>query len=97
YIDALAANPDIQSAGVYNETGALAAGFSRGDAKPPARAPAVGKPSYRGGQVEVTSAVTQGGSPLGVVYLRTAHEPMYAALSRHTGVTFLVLMAFLLV
>ena len=97
YVGALAANPDIQSAGVYNETGALAARFARENVQPPAHAPPLGRPSYQAGQVQVTAAVTQGGSPLGSVYLRTEREPIYTALTRHMGVTFLVLMAFLMV
>ncbi len=96
YVDALNANADLQAAGVYNETGALTAQFGRGRARPPARAPPL-KQSYRQGRAEVVVPVTQGGSRLGSVYLRTNVDPMYAALVRHTGVTLLVAMAFLFV
>jgi signal transduction histidine kinase/ActR/RegA family two-component response regulator len=97
FVNALAANQDLESAGIYNETGALAAKYARGGAEPPARAPPVQKPAYGDGRVEVIEPVTQGGAQLGTVYLRTVREPLYAALARHTGVTFLVLMAFLMV
>ena len=97
YVDGLAANPDIEAAGVYNETGVLTAKFARSRAGPPSRAPALQRPAYQRRRVEVTAAVTQGGARLGSIYLRTAEEPIYAALARHTGVTLLVLMAFLFV
>ena len=97
FVNALAANQDLESAGIYNETGALAAKYARGGAEPPARAPKVRKPSYQGGRVVVIEPVTQGGAELGWVYLRTMREPLYSALTRHTGLTFLVLMAFLMI
>ena len=97
YVDALSANPDIQAAGVYSETGALAATFGRNRSHPPAHAPPLHRPVYDHRRVEVVEPVVQGGARLGSVYLRTAQEPMYASLARHTGVTLLVAMAFLFV
>jgi signal transduction histidine kinase/ActR/RegA family two-component response regulator len=96
YVDALSANSDIQAAGVYNETGALTAKYGRSGAQPPARAPQQ-RLTYDHRQAEVAVPVEQGGSRLGLVYLRTAEDPVYAALVRHTGVTLLVAMAFLFV
>ncbi|HEY5412219.1 MAG TPA: ATP-binding protein [Caulobacteraceae bacterium] len=97
YVDALGANRDIQAAGVYAETGALVAKFERGRDRPPERAPPLHRPAYDHRRVEVVEPVVQGGARLGSVYLRTAQEPMYASLARHTGVTLLVAMAFLFV
>ena len=96
YVDALSANADLQAAGVYNETGRLIARFGRAGARPPATAPPL-KASYEQRRAEVVVPVTQGGSRLGSVYLRTNADPMYATLVRHTGVTLLVAMAFLFV
>jgi signal transduction histidine kinase/ActR/RegA family two-component response regulator len=97
YVDALHANPDLQSAGVYNETGALVASFVREGGPPPRAAPPPRRPFYRAGRVELSAPVIQGGAVLGEVYLRTGREPLYAALSRHAGVGMLVAMAFLFV
>ena len=96
YVDALSANADLQAAGVYNETGKLTARFGRGGAQPPAKAPPL-KLSYDHRRAEVVVPVMQGGARLGLVYLRTNVDPMYATLVRHTGVTLLVAMAFLFV
>ena len=96
YVDALSANADIQAAGVYNETGALIAKFGRGSARPPGHAPPQHL-SYENRRAEVVAPVTQGGSRLGSIYLRTAADPVSATLVRHTGVTLLVAMAFLFV
>ena len=81
YIDALRANSDLQAAGVYNETGKLTARFGRGGAQPPAAAPPL-ELSYDHGRAEVVVPVVQGGARLGLVYLRTNVDPMYAALVR---------------
>ena len=97
YVDALGANQDIQAAGVYTETGALIAKFGRDRARPPERAPPLHGPAYGHRRVEVAEPVMQGGARLGSVYLRTAQDPIYASLVRHTGVTLLVAMAFLFV
>ena len=96
YVDGLSANTDIQVVGVYNELGDLAASFGRAGAQPPARAPPL-RTAYANRRAEVVVPVAQGGSRLGSVYLRTAEDPMSAALVRHTGVTLLVAMAFLFV
>ena len=96
YVDALSANTDIQTAGVYNEMGELTARFGRAGAQPPARAPPL-RSAYENRHAEVAVPVSQGGSQLGSVYLRTAGDPISATLVRHTGVTLLVAMAFLFV
>ncbi len=96
YVDALSANSEIQVAGVYNELGELTARFGRAGAEPPSRAPLLGS-SYEHRQAQVAVPVTQGGSRLGSIYLRTAQDPISAGMVRHTGVTLLVLMAFLFV
>ena len=96
YVEALSANSDIEVAGVYNEMGELTARFGRAGAQPPARAPPL-RTAYQSRRAEVVVPVVQGSSQLGSVYLRTAEDPMSAALVRHTGVTLLVAMAFLFV
>ena len=96
YVNALSANADLQAAGVYDETGKLTARFGRRGARPPATAPPL-ELSYDHRRAEVVVPVVQGGARLGVVYLRSNADPIYAALVRHTGVTLLVVMAFLFV
>jgi signal transduction histidine kinase/ActR/RegA family two-component response regulator len=96
YVEALSANSDIQTAGVYNDTGQLIAMYGRGGAQPPPTAPPIGS-IYAHRQVQVAIPVEQGGSRLGSVYLLTAPDPVYGSLVRHTSIILLVVMAFLFV
>jgi signal transduction histidine kinase/CheY-like chemotaxis protein len=95
FLEALGANPEIAAAAVYDEKAEQVAAFARAGAGPPARAPAIAPALYRHGHAEISAPVVQGSTRLGSVYLTSPKEPLGALLSRHTGVTFLVLMAFL--
>lgn len=99
YVNALRADPDLESAGVYDATGALVAGFSRQDGALPPRAPPQQRPSYRNGLVQLSSPVIRDGRgrALGEIYLRTIRQPPYAAISRHSGLALLMVMGYLFV
>ena len=91
YVDALAADHDIDAAGVYDPNGRLVAGYSRA-AAPPATS-RVRPPSLDGDHIIITRAVTQGGAVLGSVYLRCIQEPLARRAARYGGIAMLVVMA----
>ncbi len=96
YLNALRASPDIEAAGVYDETGALVAGYSRaGSQPPPRRAEAAGR-GVEGLQMSVVTPVSERGARLGSVYLRTSIEPLARRLLRFGGAALLAIMAALL-
>jgi signal transduction histidine kinase/ActR/RegA family two-component response regulator len=95
YLDALGANPDIETAAVYDEKGELVAGLERTRAPLPAKAPPQSPAAYRDGRVELSAPVMQGSTRLGQVYLVATKTELGAFLARHTGVSLLVVMAFL--
>jgi signal transduction histidine kinase/CheY-like chemotaxis protein len=93
YVDALRDNPQIEVAGVYDQTGALMAGYGRGGARPPARlAGAPILPAFSA-NVQVTEPVALDGHPLGRVYLRARLEQLGARLARYSGAGLLIVMA----
>ena len=95
YVDALGANPDIETAAVYAENNDLIASLTRTTARPPATAPPLAPAAYRGGRVELSAPVVQGSTRLGEVYMASPPEQIGPFLARHTGVSLLVIMAFL--
>ncbi|HEY2661558.1 MAG TPA: HWE histidine kinase domain-containing protein [Caulobacteraceae bacterium] len=96
YVDALAANPDVESAGVYDLSGKLVAGYSRPGTRPPA-ANAVRAPSLQGDRIVVSQPVAQGATRLGSVYLRAVRESVARRATRYVGIAMLVVMAALIV
>jgi signal transduction histidine kinase/ActR/RegA family two-component response regulator len=96
YVDALRANPQIETAAVYDGGGKLLASLARATEPPPLKAPAPSRAGFRRGHVEVSAPVIQGASRLGEVFLSTPQEPAGAFIARHTGASLLVVMAFLL-
>jgi signal transduction histidine kinase/ActR/RegA family two-component response regulator len=93
-VAALNANGEVETAGVYDATGALVAQFSRNGATPPARtAEARAAP----GRMAVIVPVLSEGRSIGGVYLRTTPEPAVALAARHGGTALLLLLAFLVV
>lgn len=97
YVDALAANPEIGAAGVYDQSGALAAAFRRSGPPPPLRMTADRQSSYADGAVRATEPVMLDGEPLGAVFLRTEPEPALRFLRRQGPMSLLILMALLVV
>ncbi|HJU17269.1 MAG TPA: ATP-binding protein [Stellaceae bacterium] len=93
YVNALAANPEIAAAAVYDAKGALFASFRRtAQVILPAAAPAVGL-SLGGDRITVTAAVLQGRSSVGRVYVREIVEPLAQRYQRYAVIGVFVVMA----
>ncbi|HEY3813115.1 MAG TPA: ATP-binding protein [Caulobacteraceae bacterium] len=84
YVNALAANPDIEDVRVYDTSGKLFASYAR-----PAHA--------AGGHIVVERPVVEKGQTFGRVYLRTEAEPLARRIARYSGVGLLTVMGALLV
>lgn len=95
YIDALQANPDIETVGVYDSQGSLVAGYAGGGYLPPTSA--VRAPLSDGDHLVVTAPVTQGRTRLGSVYLRSTREPLVRRAAGYSGIGLLIVMASLVV
>jgi len=97
YVNALAVNPEVQVAAIYDAGGKPFVAFLRQprDAIPddPPRQPA----RFDGDGLTVTAPIVQGGATLGTVYLRTFTEPVVRRLERYGVIGLLVVMASLLV
>ncbi|WP_421931546.1 ATP-binding protein [Phenylobacterium sp.] len=97
YVDALRVNPQVVSAGVYNESGALVAGYAReagGRADPTVKLQA---PAFVGRHLVVVTPVAEAGQTLGAVALRIDTDPIARRLSRYLGLGLLLVMALLVV
>ena len=96
YADALAVNPELQAAGVYDAMGNRVAGFVRqGGAGLPDRvsaAPVV----FANNRVVAALPVTQNGMVVGTVYLRALTDSIERRLVRYGGIFLLVTMGLLL-
>ena len=68
YVEALATNPELQAAGVYDGEAHLLAGFSRGGARLPSAAPGEGT-VFGPGFMDVTLRASQNGAAVGTVML----------------------------
>jgi len=93
YVGALAANPEILNAAVYDPDGTLFASFSRSpELPPPAHLPPQGTVTARD-RLTVVTPVMQGKTLLGAVYLQTVLEPEERRLARFGIVALLTTMA----
>jgi methyl-accepting chemotaxis protein len=94
YLDALKANPEIVSAGVYGAGGALFASYSQaagaGPVRPPPDKAQPAGAQFDGDDLVVFTPVTMGSRTLGAVYLRTAIEPILTRIARYGGIMLLV-------
>ncbi len=93
YVNAIRANPQIEAAGIYDANGKLFAGYKQtpeatlpNDARP-------GPPQFIGDRLNVVVAVTEGGTSLGTVYLRSFTEPFALRLQRYGVIGLLMTMA----
>ncbi|PIC00950.1 ATP-binding protein [Caulobacter sp. X] len=96
YVGAQSSNPDVEAVGAYDMQGALAAGYTRAGAPPPARN-VLGPPRIVGPRLVLTAPVTEGDTVLGSVYLRTVLESPTRRAMRYAGFALLIVMAALLV
>jgi signal transduction histidine kinase/CheY-like chemotaxis protein len=93
HVDALAANPEVQAAGVYGDAGKLLASFRRAGADAlPLTAPDPGT-RVEGNRVYVSAVIMREGATVGAVYLRTITETFATRLLRYSAVGLLFVMA----
>ena len=94
-VDAIRVNRQIRAVGVYDEGGALVAGYGRDGAGPPARYAEPLPPA--GSAVTAIVPVTSRGERIGTVYLAADPEPLSRRLTRYLVIGLLVVMAALVV
>jgi signal transduction histidine kinase/CheY-like chemotaxis protein len=94
-VDTIRVNRQIRAIGVYDEAGALLAGYGRDGAGPPARYTDPLPPA--GNAVSAAVPVTTRGERLGTVYLAADPEPLARRLNRYLVIGLLVVMAALVV
>jgi signal transduction histidine kinase/CheY-like chemotaxis protein len=93
YVGALAANPEILNAAVYDPDGNLFASFSRSpDLPPPVHLPPQGTVTAND-RLTMVTPVMQGRTSLGAVYLQTVIEPEERRLVRFGIIALLTTMA----
>ena len=95
-LEALKLDPDIQAAGIYDDNGALVAGFARRGGAVPAQVPRHVSEA-RDREMIVVEPVSQGNLALGSVYLRKSIEPFADRLSRYLAIGIVIVMAALLI
>jgi len=94
-VDTVRVNGQVRAVGVYNDAGALVAGYGRDGASPPARFVEPLPPA--GNAVTATVAVTSRGERIGTVYLAADPEPLSRRLTRYLVIGLLVVMAALVI
>jgi signal transduction histidine kinase len=99
YVNALAANEEIETAAIYDAKGILFAGFARASDQGTAKKPPATKPQLplSGGSLQVTAPVQQGASALGTVYLEAFPDPVSRRAARYGFVALIFTMAVLVV
>ena len=96
YVNALTANPDVETAAIYDTHGALFAGFSRiGDQPPQQQAPVTQPPAASGRWI--TAPVHQGDQSLGTVYIATFPDPVMRRAARYAFIALIFTMAGLVI
>jgi signal transduction histidine kinase len=98
YVNAMAANPRISAAGLYDASGKLFVSYAEpGPDSLPATLAQPAPPRGPGGLLDVTAPIRQDGTPLGVVLLQTPADPLLLRLQRDGPIALLLAMAALLV
>ncbi|HJR55556.1 MAG TPA: ATP-binding protein [Rhizomicrobium sp.] len=95
YVAALAVNPELLAAGIYNAKGKRLAAFIRPGSELPDN-PAAAK-GIVDGRIDVLFPVTQNDAFLGRVFLRAAAEPVERRIARYIGLILLVTMGALVI
>jgi len=96
YVKALAVDPQVQIAAVYDARGALFAAYSRGPNAVVPETVHIGARHTEGDALFVTVQVLQGSTPLGTVYMQTAIDPISRRFERYVVLALLVTMAALI-
>ena len=97
YVNALAENPSVAAAAIYDLEGAKVAAYVRTENNLiPATAPAVGS-HFQGEYVDIVRPVTQKGKTLGTVYVSRITEPLARRLIRYASIVLLVTLGVLVV
>jgi len=96
YVNALQANPEIEAVGLYDEHGALIAGYHRGGAPLPGHINGPAAPLFEGAHLVVTEPMRQAGSVMGTVRIQSQLEPVSRRFTRYGGAALLIGMAALL-
>jgi signal transduction histidine kinase len=97
YVNAVAANPEIRAAAVFQANGDLFAEYRR---SPSVKLPDSGKvhgPRFDDDRVDIAAPVLHDGRQIGSVYLQSVVEPVSNRILRYGGIVLLVTMASLVV
>ncbi|HQT53394.1 MAG TPA: ATP-binding protein [Phenylobacterium sp.] len=97
YVEALRVNPQVVSAGVHNDAGALVAGYARDAGAQADASVKLQPPAFVGRHLVVVTPVSEAGQHLGLVALRIDTDPITRRLSRYVGLGLLLFMALLVV
>ncbi len=95
YIGALAADPEIREAAIYDARGQLFAGYSHEGTQPLPASVGAARGTDAGDRIAVTLPVRQGAATVGTVYLQTIIEPLARRLERYAVIGLVCLMAIL--
>jgi signal transduction histidine kinase/ActR/RegA family two-component response regulator len=95
YIGALAADPEIREAAIYDARGQLFAGYSREGLQPLPASVGAARRTEAGNHIAVTLPVRQGTAAVGTVYLQTIIEPLSRRLERYGAIGLVYVMAIL--
>ena len=93
YVEALAVNPELLAAGVYDGKGGRIAQFVRSGASLPDR----NFTGFSNGHLDVSVPVAQGGQVLGRVAVRASAEPAQRRIARYVGLVLLATMGALVI
>lgn len=97
YINALRANPDIEAAAVYDETGQRVAAYTANPSIVLPKKVTEFSPHLEGNRAIDAAPVTQGETTFGAVYLRVVTVPLVSRLLRYGMMAMLAFMAALVV
>jgi signal transduction histidine kinase len=97
YVAALAENPQILSAAVYNDKGQTFATFVRPGADPVPPSVSPGTLAYEAGMLTVTAPIVEAGKQIGIVYVRMGNEPLGRRLLRYGGLIGLITLGVLVI
>ncbi|HET8877653.1 MAG TPA: CHASE sensor domain-containing protein, partial [Casimicrobiaceae bacterium] len=96
YVKALAVDPQILVAAVYDARGLLLAGYARTPGVPVPASVHAARPTIEEHELFVTAPVAQGTTALGTVYLQAAIDPISRRFERYAVLALLVTMASLI-